>query len=274
MEMLQEANTIKTAGTLQGSWIWYELISPDPEGAKAFYEAVVGWGMTTGHGESNTDYGFITAGDGAMVGGLLRLNAEMAEHGARPCWLGYIGVDNVDASLKAIEAAGGKTLMPANDIEMAGRIAMISDPGGAPVYVMTPNPPPGGGESTAFSASRNPGHCGWNELLAADGPRETAFYSAQFGWSLPDPMDMGPMGKYQFIAHDDVQVGAIMTKTEQSPNAMWNHYFWVPSIETAKAALTANGGQVINGPMQVPTGDWIVQGTDPQGAVFSLVGGK
>ena len=55
---------------------------------------------------------------------------------------------------------------------------------------------------------------------------------------------------------------------------MWNHYFWVASIETAKAAVEANGGQVINGPMQVPGDDWIIQGIDPQGAMFSLVGGK
>ena len=42
----------------------------------------------------------------------------------------------------------------------------------------------------------------------------------------------------------------------------------------AKAAIEANGGQVTNGPMQVPGDDWIVQGIDPQGAAFSLVGGK
>ncbi len=262
-------------GTLQGSWIWYELMSPDPEASKAFYEAVVGWSMTTGHGDTD-NYGFITAPDGAMVGGLLRLTDDMTSHGARPCWLGYLGVDDVDASLKAIEAAGGKVLMPANDVEMAGRIAMVADPGGAPFYVMTPKPPEGssGGESTAFSAAKNPGHCGWNELMAGDAAREIGFYTGMFGWSLPEPMDMGAMGKYQFVAQDGVTHGAIMGKMPQVPAAMWNHYFWVSGIEAAKAAIEANGGQVINGPMEVPGGDWIVQCVDPQGAVFALVGGK
>jgi uncharacterized protein len=109
--------------TVQGSWIWYELMSPDPAGSKAFYEAVVGWSMTTGHGES-ADYGFITAPDGAMVGGLLGLTNDMTNGGARPCWLGYVGVDDVDASASAITAAGGSVMMPARDVEMAGRIAM------------------------------------------------------------------------------------------------------------------------------------------------------
>ncbi len=65
-----------------------------------------------------------------------------------------------------------------------------------------------------------------------------------------------------------------MTKMADMPRPFWSHYFWVPSIEAAEAAIKAHGGQVINGPMEVPGGDWIVQGIDPQGAMFSLVGSK
>ena len=79
---------------------------------------------------------------------------------------------------------------------------------------------------------------------------------------------------YQFIAHDGVQIGAIMQVMPQTPAPIWNHYFWVASIAAAKTAIEANGGQVINGPVQVPDGNWIVQGIDPQGAFFSLVGGE
>lgn len=262
-------------GTLQGSWVWYELMTPDPEGAKAFYDAVVGWNMQTSHA-GNDDYGFIVNADGGMTGGILRLNKDMTEGGAQPCWIGYIGVDDVDASLVAIEAAGGKTLMPARDVEMAGRIAMVADAGGAPFYIMKPTPPPGseGGESNVFSADKRYGRCGWNELMAGDAKREIDFYTGQFGWTLPDAMDMGEMGKYQFIAHDDVTVGAIMPMMPETPHPHWNHYFWVPSIEAAKGLAEANGGTVINGPMQVPGDDWIVMVLDPQGAVFSMVGGK
>lgn len=262
-------------GTLQGSWVWYELMTSDPEGAKAFYEAIVRWSVVPGSPATN-DYGFLTAPDGAMVGGLLRLTDEMQQHDARPCWIGYVGVYDLDASLKDIEKAGGKVLMPATDIAMAGRVAMVADPGGAPFYIMKPTPPPGAhadAASTAFQAEINCGHCGWNELLAADAPREVGFYTGLFGWSLPEPMDMGPMGKYQFIMHDGVQVGAIMPVMPETPAPFWNHYFWVPSIAAAGNAIETNGGEVINGPMEVPGGGWIVQGIDPQGAFFSLVGG-
>jgi uncharacterized protein len=261
-------------GKLHGSWVWYELMTTDPQGAKAFYEPVVGWQMTTGHADTD-DYGFLTAPDGNMIGGLMRLAEEMCEHGAKPGWLGYIGVDDVDRAVADIEAEGGKCLMPARDVAMAGRIAMVADPGGAVFYIMTPKPPEGaeGGESTAFQPEINCGHCGWNELMAADAAREVDFYTGRFGWSLPEPMDMGGFGKYQFIAHGDVTVGAIMGRMPEAPEPHWNHYFWVPSIAAAKDKIEGHGGRVINGPMEVPGGGWIVQGIDPQGAMFSLVGG-
>lgn len=258
--------------TLQGSWIWYELMTPDAEASKAFYDRVVGWNIQTTHGE-DTGYGFINTADGGMTGGVLHITPDMRAHGARPCWIGYIGVDGVDASLAAVEAAGGKVLMPARDIEMAGRIAMVADPNGAPFYIMTPTPSPGGGESTAFSPTL-PGRCAWNELMGEDQQAALDFYTGLFGWSLPEPMDMGPMGTYQFVAHDGVTVGAIMRKPPQAPVSAWSHYFRVPSITDAKAAAEAAGGTIMMGPMEVPGGDWIIQGMDPQGAFFALVGAK
>lgn len=257
---------------LQGSWVWYELMSPDPVGAKAFYEAVVGWSFVDPAPQTG-GYGFIANADGGMTGGLLELSSDMIEHGARACWLGYIGVDDVDASLIAITAAGGAVLMPARDVPMAGRIALAADCCGAAFYIMTPTPPPGGGESTSFSVSL-PGRCSWNELMSGNVDNALAFYTGLFGWTRPEPMDMGEFGKYHFIEHDGIPIGAIMQKMPQVPMPMWSHYFRVPSIAAAAQVVTAKGGQIVNGPMEVPGDDWIVQGIDPQGAFFSLVGGK
>jgi predicted enzyme related to lactoylglutathione lyase len=260
-------------GTLHGSWIWYELMSPDPDGAKTFYDAVVGWNIDA-KPVGEMDYRMIVNPDGSLTGGVMRLTNDMSDHGARPCWVGYVGVDNVDSSVLAIESAGGHALLPAFDVPGTGRIAMVADCCGAPFYLMTPTPPPGGAESASFSEKPNPGHCGWNELMAGNAANALSFYTSLFGWTLADAMDMGEMGKYQFIVHDDITTGAIMGKPPQIPAAMWNHYFWVPSITTAQALIEANGGQVINGPMAVPGDDWVIQGIDPQGAMFSLVGGK
>jgi predicted enzyme related to lactoylglutathione lyase len=257
--------------SLHGSWIWYELVTPDPDGAKAFYDAVLGWTIDPAPA-GEMDYRMIANPDGGHTGGVMRLTGDMAANGARPCWLGYIGVDDVDASLAAIGAAGGRTVMPAFDIPGTGRIAMVADPGGAPFYVMTPLARPDGAQSTSFSPRPNPGRCGWNELYAADLAGAESFYTGIFGWTLPPPMDMGGMGKYQFVAHDGVTMGAMMTKPPTVPAAMWGHYFWVESTSAAKTRIEAAGGQVVNGPHEVPGPLWVLQAVDPQGALFAITG--
>jgi predicted enzyme related to lactoylglutathione lyase len=70
-----------------GNFIWYELMTPDPDGAKAFYDAVVGWDIEP-HPSGEMDYRMIGRSDGGNAGGVLRLTGEMAGHGARPTWLG------------------------------------------------------------------------------------------------------------------------------------------------------------------------------------------
>src|SRR5207237_4852958 len=106
----------------KGAFIWYELMTPDPEGAKAFYEAIVGWNIGEGAPEFN-GYRMIGRSDGGFAGGVLPLTSEMQQHGARPIWLGYICVTDVDQAVSRIEAAGGNSLMPAMELPGIGRVA-------------------------------------------------------------------------------------------------------------------------------------------------------
>jgi predicted enzyme related to lactoylglutathione lyase len=85
-------------------------------------------------------------------------------------------------------------------------------------------------------------------------------------------MDMGQMGKYQFIQHDGVGIGAIMKAPPNVPNSIWNHYIGVVDIDRAAEAVSAGGGQVANGPMEIPGGEYALNAIDPQGATFGLVG--
>lgn len=267
----QSAVNEDTRTPAHGSFIWYELLTPDPVAAKTFYDAVVGWNIEA-QPSGEMDYRMIGRADGGNAGGVMRLTDEMRGHGARPTWLGYVAVDDVDASVASIEQAGGKALMPAFDIPDIGRIALVADPQGVPFYVMRATPPAGNEDkvSDVFSPDQ-PGRVSWNELATRDLEAAKRFYPAQLGWTLGDVMPMGDMGDYQFITHHGVPLGAMMTAAaENQPH--WRYYFRVADVDTAKQAVEAGGGTVIHGPQQVPTGDRILIGTDPQGAEFAVVG--
>jgi uncharacterized protein len=256
-----------------GDFIWYELITPDPEGAKAFYDAVVGWDIQP-RLPGEMDYRMIGRSDGGNAGGILRLTDDMASHGARPTWLGYLYVEDVNSSVAAIERAGGKVLMAASDIPDVGRIAMVTDPQGAPFYVMKPIPPANdpNAKSDVFSPDAEQ-RVGWNELQTSDVESARHFYGDQFGWGSDEFMDMGEMGKYRFWDQNGTRIGALCNAGDgQLPH--WRFYFRVPSISIARQTAEAKGGAIRMGPHQVPTGDWIVIGSDPQGAEFALVGGQ
>jgi len=268
---VQTTTTSKAPANSGGEFIWYELMSPDPEGSKAFYDAVIGWSV----GEPVAEYGgyrMIQRNDGGFAGGVLQLTEEMQQHGARPGWLGYIHVSDVDEKVAAVEAAGGKTWMTATDIPNVGRIALLSDPAGAPFYVMKPIPPEGNPEaqSDVFSP-QGVGRCAWNELLTSDLDGAKSFYPAQFGWALGDVMPMGPMGDYQFIEHGGRMIGAMFAPGDRQP--AWRFCFRVENLERSIEAVRSGGGEILFGPTEVPTGGRIIQATDPQGAFFMIIEG-
>jgi len=64
----------------------------------------------------------------------------------------------------------------------------------------------------------------------------------------------------------------MMKKPAEMPQPLWLFYFVVGDIDAAVDKVKAGGGTVLNGPVEVPGGAWIIQATDPQGAMFALVG--
>jgi predicted enzyme related to lactoylglutathione lyase len=261
-----------TMGNAHGDFIWYELLTHDADAAAAFYGAVIGW-TSMPSGQPDMDYRFFSSGDGSRtedgVAGFMAINEEMAAGGARPCWLGYVAVDDVDAACATIEAGGGSIMMPAMDLDGVGRMAMVADPAGAPFYVMR-----GASDEASHSFAKyapRDGHAAWNELATADPAGAWRFYGTLFGWVKDGEMDMGPMGAYEFIK-SDTGIGAIMPKPEQMPVSAWTTYFRVPDIDAAAAAIGGAGGTMVQEPIEIPGGDYSLVAIDPHGAAFGLVG--
>lgn len=259
----------------QGDFIWYELLTSDADSAQKFYSSILGW-QVVDSGQPGMDYRILLApdaetGEAVPVGGLMQITEEMAAGGARPVWLGYIAVDDVDASLARILASGGTEMMPAMDIPNVGRIAFVADLQGAPFYIMR-------GLSTepsrafAFDKPRV-GHCAWNELSTTDPAAALQFYSDHFGWVKEGELDMCEMGAYEFLRHSGV-FGALMRKPVEMPISLWTYYFRVADIDVAVAKVAAGGGQLLFGPDEIPGGDFVIKGFDPSGALFALVGAR
>jgi uncharacterized protein len=196
--------------------------------------------------------------------------ADARAHGAQPCWTGYIGVDDVDATAARVTAAGGAIHRAPQDIPGVGRFAVAADPHGARFMLFR-----GNGEPPAAPPAPNaPAFVGWHELHAGELESDFAFYSRLFGWTKAEAVDMGAMGIYQTFATGGAPVGGMMTKPPTTPAPRWLYYFNVEDIEAARDRTVKGGGQILFGPQQVPGGSWILNCRDPQGAMFAMVGPK
>ncbi len=190
-------------------------------------------------------------------------------------WYEYMGND-LDGAVKFYSHVVGWTTgdpgmapFPYKVASVAG-YAVVADPHGAMFMLFRDaggNPPP---EPPAGT----PGLVGWRELHANNGAEALAFYSGQFGWKHHSDFDMGPMGPYHLFESAPGQGGGMMTRMQHTPGPFWLYYFDVDSIDSAIERIKANGGQIANGPMEVPTGQWVVQAIDPQGGYFALVAPK
>lgn len=252
-----------------GEFVWYELMTSDAAGAQAFYGPLLGWDFADS-GVEGVAY-FMISKDGVELGGLMEIAPEMAEGGTHPGWIGYVEVDDVDASAARAANAGAKVVMGPEELpDNIGRFGMFIDPQGVPLYIMHSN----SAEPSQAFARYEPqdGHCAWNELVTADPAAAKAFYGELFGWEKADELDMGPMGLYEMFRVSDYTFGAIMQKPEMMPMSAWVYYLRVPDINAAADYVKGNGGQVMTEPIQIPGGDFILNGMDPQGAFFALIG--
>ncbi len=253
-----------------GDFVWYELATKDAAAAKQFYGPLLGWEFIES-GQPGMPYHLITK-NGAQIGGIMPLSGEMIANGAHPMWAGYIEVDDVDQSLAKAKTLGATPYVEATDVPEVGRFAMIADPQGAPIYIMKDFTD----EASASFAKHEPldGHCAWNELVTTDPAGAKAFYVEMFGWEKTSEMHMGEMGLYEMFSVNGYGLGAIMPKPEMMPMSAWVYYLRVPDIDAAAAFVAANGGLLMGEPMEIPDGEYVLQGTDPGGAFFALIGKK
>ena len=116
-----------------GAFSWCELMTTDPDAASRFYGELLGWKLETMN--MGMPYHVVKVGD-ASLGGIMGMPPG-APAGMPPVWVTYVTVADVDALVKRVAALGGTVRVPPTDIPTVGRFAVIVDPQGAAINVIT-----------------------------------------------------------------------------------------------------------------------------------------
>jgi uncharacterized protein len=248
------------------SFAWYELLTTDVAGARAFYGRVLGWKAKDISGADFFYNLFIS--DEIPRSGLMELPEEGRRQGAMPRWIGYVDISDIDAAVDRIRTLGGAVYVPPTSTNI-GRVSIVADPQRATFGLVN-------GLKIDSSPSADididaPWRIGWHELLAADLRKAFAFYAEVFRWRRVDD-EIADAEPYQLFSAGGRTVGGIFNKRPLEPIPFWLYYFNVDDVDAAMARVTAGGGRVYEGPLEMPDGSWIARCLDPQGATFALQG--
>jgi len=191
--------------------------------------------------------------------------------GAPPYWQANVIVQNIDESVAKVKQLGGN-VYHTETVPTVGKLAVIADPQGAVLALFQPD------SDMAEHDNTKDGEFSWHELYTTDHVAALEFYKQICGWEKLGELDMGPMGTYLLWGRNGKQLGGMMTMPASMklpdgkpvpPN--WCYYVTTSDLDAALGRAKAKGAKVLNGPMEVPGGQRIVQLMDPQGAAFALV---
>jgi uncharacterized protein len=257
------AKTEAMPKTTLGRFVWYDLMTADPAAAQDFYTKVIGWKTQQWEGAAQP-YTMWTRGE-TPIGGVMTMPKEAQ---APPHWLCYIATPDIERTVRQAQQRGGKVHHAITPIPTVGRFAVLQDPQGAFFCAFEPEQ----GSSSAWDPQ--PGDVSWHELVTSDWQAAYDFYRELFGWAKTSAMDMGSAGTYQMYGEkqDGRPYGGMYNFTPEMPRVPpnWLVYLRVTDLDASLDRVRQLGGQVLNGPMEVPGGDRIAQCMDPQGAAFAL----
>jgi uncharacterized protein len=239
--------------------IWFDLATNDADGAREFYQRVLGWQYDI----SGPEFGHYAMAkrDGAVAAGIGPLQADDP---SPPAWTVYFGVTSADATAAKIVAKGGRVMVEPMDVGSFGRMAICQDPTGAVFGLWQPM------EHRGAEVLGEPGGMVWSEANTRDPKTAARFYCDVFGLK-DDEMEMQGAAYHMLMTAEGPACGVLeMTAEWGDMPPHWMAYFAVEDADEAKAKVIAAGGTVPFGPFESPYGRIIVA-TDPQGAAISLI---
>jgi len=247
-----------------GSFSWAELATTDAPAAKKFYTSLFDWGVSESpFGSGPEDIYTRLQIRGQDVGALYPMQKDQKQQGIPPNWLPYVTVTQADDAAKKANSLGGTVLMEPFDVMEYGRMAVVKDPTGATFAIWEPRKHTG-----AQRVNENGAFC-WMELSTEDPKKAGKFYADLFGWTLkPSSMD----GNYTELWQGDAPIGGMagIGPEQKGVPSHWRVYWQVEDVDASAAKAKSLGGNVVFGPMDIPTVGRFASLSDPQGASFSI----
>lgn len=241
----------------QGTPCCVELLTPDPEGAQAFYGPLLGWSFD----DLAPDLA-VARKDGAAVAWI-----RTTEH-PRARWSVHLAVDDVDdvdEVVAQVAGAGGWVDTTPSDVLDLGRSATITDPTGAQVGLWQ------AGSSIGVEVANEPGTLMWNELVSPDLARGCSFYAAVLGVAWGE-MPMGDGSAYTCLVVEGRPVGGAVRPVPAGAPPHWNVHVNATDVDATTARAVALGAVVTVPAHDVPGTGRLAALTDPQGALLWLMG--
>ncbi len=233
-------------------------MTPDTSGAHAFYAKVVGW--KTQAFEHDPSYQMFAAGSGPLGG-------SVAQASGTPHWLHYVGTPDIEATVQAAKSRGASVTKEITSIPNGGKYAVLADPQGAAiaVYQSSARMP---ARSRRRSAANSPG-TSWPPATGAQ--RSTSTRQSSAGRRWPSTTWAPRWASTCSSAATACSAAACSTSRPQMPGGPgWLGYVRVKDVNDAVKKAKGARGTLVNGPMEVPGGDWIAQFVDPYGAMFAV----
>lgn len=245
-----------------GKFVWHDLLTDDLEAARAFYGPLLGWSFEAAQRPAGGPYTVIRSAQGQVVGGMLEVE-DPGDGADYSRWLGYYAVPDVDAAADTFAGAGGQVLIEPRDLAMVARAAVVRDPDGAVVGLVT--------SRIGYPIDQlrlDEGDVAWNELVTVDPEGSAALYAGLTASTVREEA-RGDF-TYRMLRNEGRERAGVMARPDEDIEPFWLTYFAVGDPAAAAARATELGGEVLLAPTPEVRNGTIALVTDPNGAILGL----
>jgi predicted enzyme related to lactoylglutathione lyase len=246
------------APQIPGKFVWHNLVTGDGEAARQFYGGLFGWKFDV---KDDGRYSVITY-QGRNLGGILDTSKE-GNAPKRGHWLSAMSVPSLDASLAAVDQAGGKQLEAPIDVSGVGRVVTVEDADGAVLHLLASDrgdPPDVEPQVHTWL---------WHELLANHADRALEFYEAAFGYRA-EPLKKNPSSEYRVLWSSGKARAGIISNPFETTRSAWIPYVRVDDPAALAERVPELGGRVVIAPRPDVRDGTLALVVDPSGAPVAL----